>query len=514
MKNLIYIVRLDVLRRVRKYNFLVALAVSLAFSSVLIPGEDANYVTLRIGDGFIGYNNSAWIGLVNASMSILILAMVGFFYIHGSIYQDYRHKVSNLLAAYPISNKYYLFIKVLSNTCILLIIATIILVGVSVKDLLVPGNYPFVLSDLIVPFLVFVLPSSFIISSVAVAFEVLLRRKIVIQQVLYFFTLQLLSVFSISGYRYDFYGLGYIGTNLTRAFAHQVPLEGGNSLMSIGFLFSENIDKKYVLLDGIAYDFDFLFSRFIWVLIFAMVIWGLSYLFNRFQYAAKGSKEKWKRKKDWKTASSERSKILPLKSLPTFTPSTSNLPLLVSEIKMIVRNQNVFILLLVVIGLILQARLELQYVINMVVPVVWFLQVNHVAALFSKEYESATDSYFFVTYQSSRRLFLLQFFIGVMFLCLLALPAFVVSILQGYPGAAFSLLLAAFVVISLSAFFGVLTQQRRLSEIILFVLTYLSVSDIPLLDFLNWHITGTITLVIIVASFSILGVIAFFRRPA
>jgi len=513
-RELYLLLKIDVLRRSRNYSFLVALALSLAFSTVLIPDEAANYVTLRIGTSYVGYNNSAWVGLVNATMTTLILVVVGFYYVHGSIQQDNRLKVGNLLGAYPISNWGYLLLKTLSNGFILLLIAAVVLVGVAVKDVLLPGKYPFVLLEFLMPFLVLVVPTCLVLGAFAIALEVVLGRLIIVQQVLYFFSIQLLSLLSASAFKYDVYGLGYVGQKLTEAFRQQVEVGEGASKMSIGFLVSDSMEKGYVSLDTLPFEPDFVLSRLIWIALSLSLVFGLSFVFHRFDYRrAKVGNAQLKPKKHKKDKAAITHDVSPLRALPPFQLQPSALPLILAEAKILLRNQSFWILGLLTVGFVLQITLAPAIALNMVLPVMWFLQVNNLSSLFTKEYENGTDSYLFVAFVSARRLFLWQFLMGFFLLVLIGLPITIRFTLIGEMASAMSIPLAAGCVVALSAIFGVLTKQRRLFEILFFALVYTTIDSIPLFRYLNWEWMQPLPLVLVAMVFVALGTVAYYKRP-
>ncbi len=92
MRVLYHIARADFLERVRRYSFLITLAVAVYAAWGFIPPNDSTWSTLTI-KGTRGIYNSAWIGAQVALLTSVFLTMVGFYLIKNAIERDYQTRV-------------------------------------------------------------------------------------------------------------------------------------------------------------------------------------------------------------------------------------------------------------------------------------------------------------------------------------------------------------------------------------------------------------------------------------
>ncbi len=156
----------DLRERTRRYSFLITMLGVSFFGYLVITGK----YTVQFGDMRTVYD-SVWAGSVMAVTSSIMVALIGFYLVKGSITHDRRTEVGQIIAATPLGRFAYMTSKLISNMIILwLMIAVLALLAFM---MLLFGNeaasldiYAFSL-----PFLIISLPTSIFVAAMAVLFD-------------------------------------------------------------------------------------------------------------------------------------------------------------------------------------------------------------------------------------------------------------------------------------------------------------------------------------------------------
>jgi hypothetical protein len=121
-ERLLYqLARADFLERVRRYSFLLTLALALYLCYAATTG----HLTLRMGDTR-GIFNSAWIGALMALIGSTFVPLAGFYIVKNTIERDRHTRVGQILASTPISKFVYVIGKTLSNFAVLAVMVGIL----------------------------------------------------------------------------------------------------------------------------------------------------------------------------------------------------------------------------------------------------------------------------------------------------------------------------------------------------------------------------------------------------
>ena len=186
MGTLLAIARADFRERVRRSSFLVVLAATVAAAYGFVPARSAGYVTFsygRIG----GVYNSAWIGTLVASLDMVVLSLLGFFVVRDAVERDERTGVGQILATTPMTKLQYTLGKFLSN---ILVLGAAVAVTVGMAALMqeLRGEVRRLdMVQLVLPFVLLVLPGLALVSALAVLFETFRPLRGVKGSVFYFF---------------------------------------------------------------------------------------------------------------------------------------------------------------------------------------------------------------------------------------------------------------------------------------------------------------------------------------
>lgn len=114
--------------RSRRPAFWIALACMLGLALLLLPGPDANYHTVELGN-WRGRYDSTWVGASVALSSLLLLPLLGFYLVKNAIARDEASGVGSLLAATGMGNGQYLAGKFLSNLAVLFSLCACLVLG-------------------------------------------------------------------------------------------------------------------------------------------------------------------------------------------------------------------------------------------------------------------------------------------------------------------------------------------------------------------------------------------------
>ena len=162
----------DFLERLRRYSFLVALALMIAIAYLFVPSSDASYVTIDL-DGYRGIYNSAWIGAAVAMLTVAYFSLIGFYVVKGAVKRDIDTGVGQIIATTPISKGSYLLGKWLSNLAVLVAMVLILVVASGAMQLIRNEVTLIDFADLVLPFLLVVLPAMTLVAALAIFFDVI-----------------------------------------------------------------------------------------------------------------------------------------------------------------------------------------------------------------------------------------------------------------------------------------------------------------------------------------------------
>ncbi|MEE9440104.1 MAG: hypothetical protein V3V14_13950, partial [Saprospiraceae bacterium] len=474
----------DFLQRTRSYNFLITLCATVALAYTFIPEPNANYVTIFIS-GHQGIYNSAWFGYVTATMTSIFLPFVGFFLVNGSIAKDEQLKVGQMIAASPISNFKYILSKATGNFLLLFSIALFVFVTSIFLFFLYNGGYSFELKHFITPYLYVVLPALVFTALIAVVFELVFRRYTVIQNAVFFFsftTILTLNFGVSSSTLMDLTGSRIIIQEMEETVANLAPDNTIANMTSIGYFKKSNFDKSSVFqFNGVDFPSAFVLSRIGWITFFFILLSFVSLLFKRF------INEKIKFSEPTTVAVSiMQNKIAQRYFIPLGTSLSLNysiLPLIKMEMLLLLRKNNKWLWMLTIIGMIMLGVLPVLLCIQIILPVLWFIQVHCIADLTSKEIRNNTAAITGCSYMPIMRLLNAQIISATIFMICVAFPLIVRYCTLLDFKAAIVFISGAFFIVIFAAFLGVLFASHKTFEVLFFMITYANINNIAFADY-------------------------------
>lgn len=476
MGQLFNILKGDYLQRSRSYAFLITVALAVYAAHSFVPPPEADYSTLSI-PGYKGVYNSAWAGHINALMTTVMLTLCGFYLVNSTIKKDIDTEVGLIIATTPVSNSGYLFIKFLGNLLILLTISGIALLVGIVMFFIRNSGYPFYIGDFLRPYFFMVVPAMVLVSGLAIAAEVFLSRKTILQNTIYFVVFITLSLGMIRQSNTmvdnikDAFGIGVVTHSINEKINKQFN-ENINGV-TLGYSTVENNNYKTFEWNGSSWDTNYLISRLVWILVTFFLVYISSFFFHRFDF-----KQPVKRRPIL-TFSEEKVISVPYSgfqrsALPEIVPAYGILPFVKTELLMMIRKDAKW-LWLINLGLWIAtifAPLNIAYLF--LLPALFFLQVNRISDLTAKEVTNRLHYFTFASYKPLQRLLPAQIFAGLILLTVLALPVIfrllfsfnLMPIIQVLNGIIF--------LIAFSVCLGVVSGNRKLFEIMFFILTYVA----------------------------------------
>ncbi len=495
------IIKADYLQRTRSYAFLITLAISLCIAYTFVPAPGATYTTVRVGN-FVGVYNAAWIGYVTAIMTSVFLSLIGFYLVNNSIRKDIDTEVGMIIATTPITNFKYLLSKVLSNFLVLLSICTIVF-AMSIALFFLRGKgFSFEITPFILPYTFVVLPALFFISSLAVVAEVFFGRWPVIQYILFFILFNMImaevTTSNDAGMTlFDPFGVKAVTTGMeefVRSHLHKHL-----QVTSMGFNFVAKQDIKTFVFEGIQWQPAFIASRFAWICFSLLLIFISSKFFHRFDVKERISIKK---KKLTTTISSGLiTGDIQLAALPAITPAYGIMPFIKTELLMLFRKGSKWFWLVNIGGMIALIFAPLLIAHQIILPVLWFLQVSRWSDLATKEKTNRVHYFTYAAYKPVSRLLVSQIIAGIILAVALAFPVLVRYAAGGNLLPVAEIIIGAVLIVVFAVFLGILSGGNKLFEILFFLLTYCVVNHIPFLDYFGGmhnglHYTGFMLMII------------------
>ncbi len=225
-----HLARADFLERIRRYSFLVVLAMTLFTCYQVHTGQIGIIVS-----GYRGTMNSAWLGAVMTLTATTLLGYVGFYIVNNSIALDESSRVGQLIAATPVSKLQYVFGKALSNFCVLAVIVMVLMLSAAPLQLMSGEDRNIRIGVLVGPFILIALPVMALVAAFAVFFESVKWLRGALGNVSYFFLFTALLTSGVIGKIEDPTAIQYFKSSILNAGKHQLAkFDENNFTFSIG----------------------------------------------------------------------------------------------------------------------------------------------------------------------------------------------------------------------------------------------------------------------------------------
>jgi hypothetical protein len=186
LRSIFHLMRADLLERVRRYSFLVVMALTVLAGYLLVPPFGAPYTSFVIGS-HRGYYNSPWVGTLFGVVACTWLALFGFFLVKNTVEQDNRSRVGQIIAATPVRKPFYTIGKWLSNLAVLALILAVLTMMAPIMQYVRAEEPHIDLGALVAPIWLMGFPALAFVSALAVLFECTPFLRGGLGNVVYFF---------------------------------------------------------------------------------------------------------------------------------------------------------------------------------------------------------------------------------------------------------------------------------------------------------------------------------------
>lgn len=164
----------ETLSRLRSTGTILTVLLLFAAAFAYVPPPDAHRASILWQTGtqtYSGTYTAGFIGAVVALLTSMLLPLVGFYLVAGSVRRDLERRVWPILAATPTSSSTYLLGKWLASWAYLLVLAALALLPAGFLFLRY-GTGPLSISQLVVPWLLLAPPAMACTAAMALFFDV------------------------------------------------------------------------------------------------------------------------------------------------------------------------------------------------------------------------------------------------------------------------------------------------------------------------------------------------------
>jgi hypothetical protein len=505
------IIYADYLQRTRGYAFLITLAVALYAAYSFMPAPNAAYTTLRIGE-YTGAPNAAWYGYVTAMMTSVFICWIGFYLVNSNIQKDVDTGVGMIIAATAISNFQYLLAKAWSNFLVLLSITGVVFLMSIALFLFRATGYPFQLMQFIWPYLLITVPAIILFAALAVVAEVFLYRYPILMNVGFFFVFcVLISVLTITKPVLDPMGVRQVTYAMQQTISSEYH-DTANAI-SMGFNFSKKSDIKRFEFNGVQWTAPFILSRLAFICLAFALVFIPSVFFHRFDIK---ESVKIPKKKQRKLAAImpqvEPLQDIRLSALPPVVTSYRIAPFIKTELLMLSRKGPKWLWLINIGGMVALIVAPLTIAHQMILPVLWFLQVARWSDLVTKEKTNRIHYFTFASYKPLTRLLPAQILAGIILAIGLALPLLIRLLITHQLAAVLSIILGGILMVLGAVVLGILSGGKKLFEILFFLLTYANLNKAPIADYFGGVNQGDNYLMLVFGLITLFMLMSFIWR--
>lgn len=170
---LLTIARYDLLMRLRSVRFWLTLALCACAIWYFFPAQDAPYLTVGINAQYRPRYSSAWIGMMIAALDSILLSLVGFYLVRGTLLRDFESRVWQLLVGTTMTRRGYLLAKWMSQFVVLLcLVAISVIIGLVAQWVRAEDRH-LNLIQMLIPVISLSLPALAISSTCAIWFDMI-----------------------------------------------------------------------------------------------------------------------------------------------------------------------------------------------------------------------------------------------------------------------------------------------------------------------------------------------------
>jgi hypothetical protein len=495
LRALGHVVRADLLERTRRTSFLVAAALLAMASFFFVPPAGAPYTIIDLG-GFRGVYNAAWVGAMLTVLFADFFVLFGFYYVRGSISDDVRSGVGQLITATPTRRAIYLFGKWLSGWLRLSLLA---LGGTLMGLVMLLGRgemRAFDLEGLFVPLVVLILPLLALSAACAVLFDVVRPLRGVVGSALFLFLFLAVASGAVISNR-DLYGSGVLLSSIAAACADAYGAACAER-PAVGLVALDGAPQLFTW-PGMVWTPGLIVSQALWLGASLLIVGAALLLFRGF-----GADQELQGRADREAAAHGDTDGLgappvAAKPSPAVRGGNSFGRVLLAEVRLALRGRPWW-WYAVAAGLIITSALApMEVTLTWLLPIAWIWPLAIWSALGARERMYGTDAIVFTTPQPLLRQLPARWLAGVIVTALAGVGAAVALMLAGAGGGLFAWAATAALIPALALALGSWSGGPRLFEVLYLILWYAALNGVPGLAFVAAAVPESLVRLLFVA---------------
>ena len=513
ISSIYHIAKADFNERVRSYYFLITLGICVFMIYSFVPPIDAGYKIISLGN-YIGFYNSAWIGGM-VTICVPFFALVCFYVVNYSVKRDIDTGVGQIIATTRITRLQYLTGKLISNFTVLLLITFLIAIMTVVMFLFRGETSHFELENLLLPIIIFMIPSMFIIAAIALIFDSFSGLSRGFINIIYFFLWMFLLPAGQLSHQIDILGFSTVMNELKISISALHPDWSGGFGAGIHISGSQ-IDKKVFIWEGFNWTSSILLMRIYWMSAAFGLVLLASLGFNRFDNS------KLRERKQRNSWFSKKNPVIPDESnisskirycdLPPAVAKFSYFRLILAELRLMLRGNTILWMVIAFALFIVLIFTTLDFAYKIALPLLWFFQVLILSNLGSREVTHRCNEYIFSVAFPLRRQLSATMSAAVLLMITMAFPVLIKVMITGNFYGFYAIVVGALFIPAFAIASGILTGSSKFFEVIFTIIVYGILNNVPFFDFVGAikgsrelgmaHYLMVITSVLLIVAFS------------
>jgi hypothetical protein len=499
--------RADVFERMRRYQYLATVAVTLLIGTLLVPARNAGYETFLI-DGYRGIYNSAWIGASYALLTAVLLSLFAFYNVKSAVERDRTTRVGEIIATTSIGRFDYSLGKALSNFVVLGSMGVILCITAIVMQFVRGESYALHLEQIVIPFVLVVFPLMAMIAAIAVFFEMVPWLRGGFGNVIYFFAWTGYLVWSVESearpepWWRDMLGANLVMRQVWESLVRVDPRARPDSV-DIGAQFGARA-HHFFSFAGLHWSAADVLERLLWFAVALGIVAAAALLFDRFAKPAHSSA----RQRSNALAARWQS-VAERYTAPVIDALCGNDfgSIVLAEFRLLVRGLSFWWYVVAASLWIVQLFADGASQ-SLLIGIAWIWPMLQWSQLGTRETVCATEQLVYPTLHPIRRQFLAQWFAGVLLALLTAGGSLAHWTVTGNLAGIEGVFAGAVFVPTLAIACGALSGTTRLFEILYLVLWYVGPMNRTTFDFTQGAYAPEFTL----ASFVLFAVAVSARK--
>lgn len=479
----------DFRERTRRSGFLVMMLGILFFGYLVITGK----YTVKFGEYRTIYD-ATWAGTLMAVCGSIILTIVGFYLVRGSIKRDRNTEVGQIIAATQMTKRSYIISRFFSNFMVLMFLTGVLALTAFLTLLIRNEAAGIGFGAFLLPFVTISLPAMTFVAAAAILFDTVKWLRGSIGNVIYLFAAEACLVMGMLGNPFLDLGAATLFSESVRS-AASAAFPGETIPLIMGFvMFDPEMQVEAVKIipwDGIEWSAITLQLRLFWFAAAVPIVAISIPFFDRFDPALASRKQRPKKKKKQK-ASPPQPEMRGVKSDLTYSelvsppPRFSLLRMTMAELRLAVKGYHWFWYLVAIGAWASQIAAPLEVARQYLTPLAMVWPLAMWSSMGTRESQHDTDPLLFSSPEPVRRQLPAIWMSGLVVSLAAQIPMVFRAAIIGHPAYAATLLTAALLVPSAALAFGILSKSRRLFEVLYLMFWYVgSIEHFAAIDLLG-----------------------------